>query len=208
MNTDEILKLKKLLDEGAITQAEFDKEKQKLMNDKSMKKNNLGLVVGIVLVFLLCISIISGSVESNTQKEPPMKMEEKDIESLPEEFKDEFPISISGKMYDNILGFPELSLHITNTTEKDVSAVKFYFAPKDVYGDDNTNIFSMNQLYTDDTILANESVTKTWQMLDSSVKSGDVYVYSVYFADGTEWGDKEATVSDIKKYGHKLQVKY
>ena len=43
-------------------------------------------------------------------------------------------------------------------------------------------------------------------MLDSEIKSGDVYVYSVYFSDGSEWGDKDASVSNIKKYGYKTKV--
>ncbi len=41
-------------------------------------------------------------------------------------------------------------------------------------------------------------------MIDTETKSGDIYVYSVYFLEGTEWGNKEASVSDIKS----MLIKY
>ena len=39
-----------------------------------------------------------------------------------------------------------------------------------------------------------------------TVKTVELYVYSVYFADGTEWGDKDATKSAILKNGTIIEV--
>lgn len=207
MNTEEILKFKKLLDEGVITQEEFEKEKEQFL--RAYKKKSVGLIVGILVTFIFCISIIIANFnDDSVPSQEDIPAEQVVVSSVPDEFSAEFPISISGKLYDNIIGVPELSLSITNDTNKDISAIKIYFSPKDVYGEEVNGIFATEELYTDNTILAGETVTKTWQLLDSAIKAGDVYVYSVYFSDGTEWGDKDAPVSDIKKYGNKLYVKY
>lgn len=208
MNTDEILKLKKLLDEGIISQEEFDREKAKYLEPESKKQNNKkGLIIAVVCVFLFCIIAASVSDDSG-DKGQKVSTTQSTVSNVPEEFSAEFPIQVSGKMYDNIIGFPELSLSITNNSNKDINAIQVYFSPKDVYGEEADGIFATKELYTDDTIYAGSSATKAWQMLDNSVKAGEVYVYSIYFADGTEWGDKDAAVSDIKKYGYKIEVKY
>lgn len=207
MNTDELLKLKKLLDEGIISQEEFDKQKEQQLSGNTKKKGHkeAGLVIGIACVFMLCVCIITSNFDNKTSRqEQTVRTEEK----VPSEFAEELPISVTGKMYDNIINMPELSVSITNNTTKDISAIKFYFLPVDVYGEAVTGIFTTNELYTDDTISAGTTISKAWQMLDSSMKAGNVYVYSVFFADGTEWGDREAAISDIKKYGYKFEVKY
>ena len=53
---------------------------------------------------------------------------------------------------------------------------------------------------------AGRSDTITWQFLDKEVKKIKLYVYSVYFSDGTEWGDREATKSVILKNGLEIEV--
>lgn len=111
-------------------------------------------------------------------------------------------------MYDNIINFPERSCSIKNNTDKEIAAIQFYFTPKDVYGEDADGVFAMNRLQTDTPISPRGSDTCVWQMIDQSVKSGDLYVYSVYFTDGTEWGDRNASVSKIKKYAPRLSVSY
>jgi hypothetical protein len=63
-----------------------------------------------------------------------------------------------------------------------------------------------NRLYTDEKIGGNKSVTRSWQLLDNNVKSGTVYAYSVYFNDGTEWGNKDASIGTIEKYCEKIIV--
>lgn len=209
MNTEQLLNLKKLLDEGAITQEEFDQQKQLLMPTKK-SKSNIGLIIGIIAVIIVCISIISGNNdnETTTDAQTPAQTEVTNTPHIPKEFDSNFPITVSGTMYDNIIGVPEISINIKNQTDKNISAIQLYLDPKNVYGETVSNILTTNKLYTDNTIGAGESCEKAWQLLDSEIKSGNVYVYSVYFEDGTEWGNKDASVSDIKKYGYCLQVKY
>ena len=80
--------------------------------------------------------------------------------------------------------------------------------PKDVYGEDINSIFSQNKLQCDTAISANGSESVAWQLLEQETKSGELYVYSVYFEDGTEWGDRNAVASTIKKYVQKIDVAY
>ncbi len=209
MNAEKLLELKKMLDNGIISQEEFEKEKGKLLTQNDKKKNK-GFIAAVVCVCVLCLIIISSNFSTNEKEDAGQVVngEGEVLQILPEEFSTDIPIEISGKIYDNIIGVPELSLSIKNKSNKDISAIKVYFLPRDVYNEEVRGIFVTNELYTDNTIPGGKADTKTWQMLDSSIKSGEIYVYSVYFADGTEWGDKDAAVSDIKKYGYKLEVKY
>lgn len=115
-------------------------------------------------------------------------------------------IIASAEMGTDIIGQPTLSVSITNTTNKDINAIKFYAVPLDVYGEELKGVFTMNNLYTDDTIPAGNSDKRTWQFLDSEIKTINLYVYSVYFSDGTEWGDREATKSVILKNALQISV--
>lgn len=207
MQIDELLQLKKLLDEGIISKEEFDKEKEALLS-KRKRKSNKGLVIGIACVVVLCLMIIGSNGGNKNSDSISGAVPTEGVSKVPKEFSGEFPVSVSGRMYDNIIGMPELSLSFSNTTDQNISAIKIYFSPTDVYGEEVSGIFTTNQLYTDDTIAAGATVSKAWQMLDSSIKAGNVYVYSIYFEDGTEWGNKDAATSDIKKYGYKFNVKY
>ncbi len=207
MQIDAILQLKKLLDEGIISQEEFEKEREALLSNRK-RKNNKGLIVGIACVVVLCVMIIGSNFGNTDSDSIAGVVPTEEVSRVPQEFSGDFPISVHGRMYDNIIGMPELSISLSNITEKNISAIKIYFSPTDVYGAEVSGIFTTNHLYTDNTILAGTTVSKAWQMLDSSIKAGDVYVYSIYFEDGTEWGNKDAATSDIKKYGYKFKVKY
>ena len=59
---------------------------------------------------------------------------------------------------------------------------------------------------TDDAIGVGKSTSVQCVFYNSDVKTAKLYVYSVYFADGTEWGDKEATKSTILKNGAIIEV--
>lgn len=182
-----------------------------------------GAFVGICIflaffLFTIIINTFNATTSDINQAEnntPAVSTEEKKKEipekkepEIPVEFENECPISVSASMYDNIIGYPELQCYIKNNTDKEISAIQLYFAPKDVYGEDADNIFSQNKLQCDTPISANGSDTITWQMIDQSIKSGDLYIYSVYFADGTEWGDRNAPISKIKQYAVQLQAGY
>lgn len=178
--------------------------------------------ISIFLAFFLFIGIINifdtdttsvnkvennSTTVANTEKKNEEVQAKKEPE-IPAEFANECPISVSVSMYDNIIGFPELQCHIKNNTDKEISAIQLYFLPKDVYGEEADGLFAQNRLQCDTPIPANGADTAVWQMIDQSVKSGDLYVYSIYFSDGTEWGDRNAPVSKIKKYAMQMQVSY
>ena len=178
--------------------------------------------VSIFLAFFLFISIISAFDTSttnakkeenaatatvNTEKKQE-KVQTKKEPEVPAEFASECPISVSVSMYDNIIDLPELKCNIKNNTDKEISAIQLYFLPKDVYGEVADGIFTQNKLQCDTPISPKGADTIVWQMLDQSIKSGDLYVYSVYFSDGTEWGDRTAPTSKIKKYAMQMEVSY
>ena len=165
----------------------------------------------IVLVFCITMGAIgsNSSSSSSTGSDPEDStvsniQKEETASKIPTEFSESCPVTVSASVSDNIIGVPELSCSIKNNTEKEIAAIQLYFAPKDVYGNDVNTIFTTEKLFTDTPIGSKGSCSRSWQMLDNNVKSGDVYVYSVYFSDGTEWGDKTASVSKIKKYGMKV----
>ncbi len=115
-------------------------------------------------------------------------------------------IEASAEMGSSIIGYPELTISISNTTNKEISAIQFYAVPYDVYGDEITGWTSQNKLYTDSAIGAGASDSLTYQFIEDSVKTVKLYVYSVYFADGTQWGDKDATKSTISSNGALIEV--
>ncbi|MBO5925320.1 MAG: hypothetical protein J6Q52_03610 [Clostridia bacterium] len=115
-------------------------------------------------------------------------------------------ISIVAELGENILGYPNVTAQITNNSEKDIAALRFYVQYYDVYGDITTNYIDANKLSCDNTILSGASYTGVWQFYNEKIKSVDLYIYSIYYADGSEWGDKDATKSTILNNGYKIQV--
>lgn len=165
-----------------------------------------------VIVAVLVISVVScssGGQDSNvTQPEGGIQgsVEQQEKPNVPAEFAQACPIVVTASVEDNIIGVPELNCHVENKSDKEIAAVQLYFIPKDVYGDEVNSIFTTNKLFTDTAIAAGSSNTISYQLLDDEVKTGDLYIYSVYFTDGTEWGDKDTSVSTIKKYGVKITI--
>lgn len=208
-DTEKLFKLKELLDNGVLTTDEYEREKQKILkSSKYSFVSSVGMFISIFIVVVICISIMSSFFGDNTPEnnvKPPVSSTQKDI---PEEFSFDFPLEIKASLYDNILGLPELKCEIKNISSKEISAIKLYFEPRNVYGEKSENIFTTKKLDTDNTILSGETAQLTWQLLDQNIKSGDLYIYSIYFSDGTEWGDKTASESILKKYGFKLNATY
>jgi hypothetical protein len=121
-------------------------------------------------------------------------------------FEGDCGISASGEMGSSAINYPELGISITNNTDKEITAIKFYAVPYDVYGDEIKGWTSQNNLYTDTAIPAGSSTTIYYQFIEDSVKTVKLYVYSVYYADGTEWGNKDATKSVILENGAEIEV--
>ncbi len=159
--------------------------------------------VVIALVVIIIGVAASGDGSSDTGTDNPAGVVQ---QTIPDEFAGDCPVSLSATVKDNIIGMPELTCHFKNLTDKEIAAIKLYFDPQDVYGKTVDTVFTTHELYTDEAIAANGSCSRSWQMLDQEIKSGKVYLYSVYFADGTEWGNKDASVSQIKKYGIEISA--
>ena len=98
--TDELLKLKELLERGGITQDEYEKEKSKLISPKTESdKLTLSAYIVISLVFIICIGIIfsffgrkSNVTEEFHEKQPNVK------NSTQNKFENEFRISVSASL--------------------------------------------------------------------------------------------------------------
>jgi len=106
-------------------------------------------------------------------------------------------VNASAEIGDSIIGFPEITITITNTTEKEISAIQFYAVPYDVYGEEIKGWTTQEKLYTDTAIPAGKTTTISYQLIEESVKSVKLFMYSVYYEDGTEWGDRNANKKTI-----------
>lgn len=163
-------------------------------------------------VVLVVLGVVGGSMGSggntNTNPVDGATSGKTTREALPEDdpFQGACGIKASASMGESVIGFPELTVSIANTTEKEISAIQFYAIPYDVYGDEITGWTSQKNLYTDKPIKAGASTKVDYQLIEESVKTVKLYVYSVYYADGTEWGDKDAFESEILEKGVPINV--
>lgn len=156
------------------------------------------ITILITSVFTSCS--ISGYYSNETSSNTRM------VSSKSAAFDGDCGITASAEMGSNIIGSPELTISITNTTSQDISAIRFYAVPYDVYGDEITGWTTQHKLYTDTTIEAGKSTSISYQFIEDRIKTIKLYVYSIYFSDGTEWGDKEAAKSTILKNGAVIKV--
>ena len=165
------------------------------------------LLVFVVLpVGFVMIGLGVGTNADPTSKTTESTPSNSKVSPKPSVFDGDCGITASAEMGTSIIGSPELTVSINNVSGKDISAIRFYVIPYNVYGDELNNWKVENNLCTDTTISAGSSNTIQYQFIENSVKTGKLYVYSVYFADGTEWGDKSATRSTILKSGALIDV--
>lgn len=160
----------------------------------------------IVLIISSALSGISSTPTSETTKNDDAAQTQKVVSSQDPAFDGDCGIQASAQMGSSVIGLPELNVSITNTTDKQISAIQFYAVPCDVYGNEITGWTSQNNLYIDDAIPAGGSDSISYQFIEDSVKTLKLYVYSVYFADGSEWGNKDAGKSTILKNGAQIEV--
>ena len=170
-------------------------------NKKPVYKRVWFWLVIIFVVFPVTIGIgtsnegnSSSTSSSSTSTAAPTNST---VSSKPSVFDGDCGISASAEMDSSIIGYPELTVEITNNTNKTITAIQFYVVPYDVYGDEITGWTSQNKCYTDTAIAAGKSNSVQFQFIENSIKTVKLYVYSVYFEDGSEWGDKDATKSTI-----------
>lgn len=177
--------------------------------NSSGQKKFLKRFLPIFIFFIIIVAIASSTSDTGTSTNANSdnnETTEKITTTIPAEYEGDCGISVSAEMYANIINYPELSISITNKTNKTIKAIKFFIVPYDVYGDEITSWATQQYLYTDTSIAAGKSNKISYQLIEQSVETVDLYVYSVYFADGTEWGNKDATKSSIVKYGVPFEV--
>jgi hypothetical protein len=111
---------------------------------------------------------------------------------------------------DQFINHPHLRISVSNIADKNIAAIQFLAVPYDVYGRDiSSSLFSLERLRTDDLIPVGKSEELHYgPFLDQKMKSVKLYVYSVYFEDGTEWGDKDASRSEILKYAKPIEATF
>ncbi len=129
----------------------------------------------------------------------------------PSKFDGDCGITATAHLKSNdFINHPELKISVKNTSGKNIAAIQFLAVPFDVYGNDiSSNLLAQDKFYTDDMIRAGKSETLTFgPLLDQKIKSVKVYVYSVFFEDGTEWGDREASRSEIREKGQPIKATF
>ena len=133
------------------------------------------------------------------EKEDPHAKEKKKFDGDP-------GIEATAEMYSNSIGSPCVRINVKNTSGKNISAIKFYSVPYNVYGEEITGWTTQNRLYTDDKIKSGKTKKISYSFIEDKIKIVKLYVYSVYFEDGTEWGDKDASSYYAIKYGKRIEV--
>lgn len=174
-------------------------------NKKPFYKNPL-LIALVVIVMIVAAATSGIDKDSGGTKGGSDTPNETAAVKIDERFAGDCGASVTAEMGSSIIGYPTLRVSVSNTSDKDIAAVKFYFVPIDVYGDEITKWTSQNYLYSDTAIPAGGSNSFEYQFIEDSVKKGELYLYSVYFSDGTEWGNKDAGRSTIKDSGLKITV--
>ena len=179
----------------------------------TIKRIWLGVL--IILAAILLIGFVSDSNGQDDQRsgenrrvQPAASSSAADSSTVSSRsvFDGDCGVAVSAEMGETIIGLPELTISITNTTSKTISAIQFYAVPLDVYGEEISGWTAQNKLYTDTAIEAGASTSISYQLIEDSVKTVRLYIYSVFFSDGTEWGNREATKSTILKQGMLVDV--
>ena len=119
-------------------------------------------------------------------------------------------IKATAHMHSNeYINHPELTINVANESGKNIAAIKFLAIPYDVYGEEIKSFATQKGLFTDDMIKAGASKKLSYgPFLLQNIKSVKLYVYSVYFTDGSKWGDKDASERDAIRYGKQIDVTF
>ena len=163
-------------------------------------------IILILLVLPICFALVNGLGEGNISQKNNSSRNNAQVNSVQSVFDGDCGIAASAEIGNNLINYPELKITVTNTSGKEIAAIKFYAVPQDVYGEEIKGWTTQKKLYTDTPISVGETTTISYQLIEQSVHTVTLYVYSVYFSDGTEWGDKDATTSKILKGAPTIEV--
>ncbi len=104
-----------------------------------------------------------------------------------------------------------LDIRATNNSGKTISAIKYYIFPYNAYGENikrygysDECVFAID----DHTTLSGKSYTTFWRISGfSGVKTLKIYIASVYFEDGSEWGSRDAHANVVEVFAPCYDVK-
>ena len=90
----------------------------------------------IIFVVLPTVGTIVGTINSvnsnDTSNEATSSDSNNVVSNKVSTFEGDCGIAATAEMGSSIIGYPTLSISITNTTEKDIAAIQFYAIPYDV----------------------------------------------------------------------------
>ena len=158
-----------------------------------------------LLVLTILFSVVScDSGEHSNEVTAPEDSNEEIISC----FEDPCPVKINVRYYTSD---QTLSIRQDNQSSKTIVAIKYLIIVYDVYGEVlrryGNGAYFVSATYDDFNIRAGNSSTGDWRLSGySKGKTLNIYVYSVYFSDQTEWGNRDSNVEDIKKYAPKTLV--
>ena len=163
------------------------------------------------LIIIILIGVIAGSGGETTDVDTTKKGDENNVSNITVNtvasiFDEDCGVAASAEIGNNIINYPELEITITNTSDKEIAAIQFYAVPYNVYGEEIKGWTTQSNLFTDTPISVGETTTISYQFIEQSIKTVKLYIYSVYFADGTEWGNKDATTSKILEEAPIIEV--
>lgn len=110
-------------------------------------------------------------------------------------YNEDCPIEISSTMYENEY-HNSIVVTINNKTDAVISAVKFLFSCKNVYGE-----VVSNKKYIYDRKIDNRPCKTEALILAKKIKMAEIRVYSVYYYNNckAEWGDHKIRCVEIIK---------
>lgn len=115
-------------------------------------------------------------------------------------------IYAEAKMGKSAVGYPEITIFITNKSDKDISEIYFYAVPCDEKGEKIEGWTRQKNLYSDILINSGKSSCITYNFIEERVKTVNLYVYKVCFSDGSKWGDSYALEADILENSKEIKV--
>ncbi len=121
-------------------------------------------------------------------------------------FNDDCKISATASINKSSTGMQELTLFVTNLTGKNIASFNFFAFPSSIYKKLEKTA-PQSHTYKGVEIPSGSSVFSSHQFIKNYHGDVKLYIYSVDFSDGSQWGDKTATSGAIRKNGIAIDVR-
>lgn len=166
-----------------------------------------------IISFVLCIIILTcfsacSFTNSTSNSSTSTDSSTSSTENYGRYFDDECPIRVHAKYYTSD---QTISITHTNESTKTIAAVKYLIVVYNVYGEElkqyGYGSSSVIATYDDFDTRPSSQNTGDWALKGfNDGKSVCIYVYSVYFTDGTEYGNRNLSTNTIKQFAPKTSV--